>query len=70
MGYIADGDNWGDPNGYDIKISRKGEGLQTEYALKPMPPKPPTKESADAFAEMACDLTKMFDGEDPFADAL
>ena len=70
MGYIADSDNWGDPNGYDIKISRKGEGLQTEYALKPMPPKAPTKESVDAFAELACDLTKLFDGEDPFADAL
>lgn len=69
MGYIADGD-WGDPSGYDIKISRKGEGLQTEYKLTPCPKKSATKESSDSFAELACDLSKLFDGEDPFGEAL
>jgi len=69
MGYIADED-WGDPAGYDIKISRKGEGLQTEYTLKPAGKKPPSKESSDAFSELTCDLSKIFDGEDPFAEAL
>ena len=69
MGYIADAD-WGDPAGYDIKITRKGEGLQTEYKMTPCPKKSPTKESADAFAELACDLSKLFDGEDPFGETL
>ena len=54
----------------DIKISRKGEGLQTEYKLTPCPKKSATKESSDAFAELACDLSKLFDGEDPFGEAL
>lgn len=67
MGLIAD-DDWGDPSKYDIKIGRKGEGLKTEYTLKPVSKKAPTKDSADAFAELACDLSKMFDGEDPFGN--
>lgn len=69
MGYIAD-KQWGDPAGYDIKIARKGEGLQTEYNMMPCPPKSPTKEAADAFAELSCDLSKLFDGEDPFGESL
>lgn len=69
MGLIADED-WGDPAGYDIKIGKKGEGLKTEYSLKPVSKKSPSKESSDAFAELSCDLTKMFDGEDPFGEAL
>jgi hypothetical protein len=68
MSLIADED-WGDCSGYDIKITRKGEGLKTEYTLKPVSKKVPTKELKDAFAELSCDLSKMFDGEDPFGDS-
>ena len=69
MALIADED-WGDPSGYDLKISRKGEGLKTEYALKPVSKKSASKESSDAFERISCDLTKMFDGEDPFGESV
>ena len=69
MALIADED-WGDPSGYDLKISRKGEGLKTEYSLKPVSKKSASKESCDAFDELSCDLTKMFDGEDPFGESV
>ena len=68
MGLIAD-DDWGDPSGYDIKISKTGTNLTSEYFLKPVPKKAVTKELKEGFADLACDLSKMFDGEDPFGDA-
>jgi hypothetical protein len=62
--YIADAD-YGDPNGYDIKLARTGEGLKTEYTLTPAPPKAVAKsitalwekeqDSIDLDAYMACD---------------
>lgn len=33
-------EDYGDPLGYDITISRTGKALDTEYSLVPSPPKP------------------------------
>lgn len=33
-------EDYGDPLGYDITISRTGKGMDTEYWLVPSPPKP------------------------------
>lgn len=69
MGLLTDSD-WGPECDYDIKISRKGEGLKTEYDMKPVSKKPPSKESSDAFDALDCDLSKLFDGEDPFGQSV
>lgn len=70
MGYIADDKDWGDPAGYDLKISKKGEGLKTEYTMTPASKKAPTKELQEAFEGLVCDLSKLYDGSDPFEDQL
>ena len=65
--FMKDSD-YGDPSGYDIKISRTGEGLKTVYTLVAAPPKPVTKEIASAYDEVHCNLKALFDGDDPWAD--
>lgn len=61
-------DDYGDPTGYDIKISKTGEGKSTEYSLVAAPPKPLAKDIAAALENVNCNLNALFDGEDPFAD--
>lgn len=65
--YIKDAD-YGDPTGYDLKIGRKGSGKETEYTIVPAPPKEVTKEMADAYAALHCNLQALFDSDDPFAE--
>lgn len=65
--YVKDSD-YGDPTNYDIKISKTGEGKNTEYSLIAAPPKPLTKEITKAYEEANINLRALFDGEDPFAD--
>ena len=64
--FIQDAD-YGDPQGYDIKVSKKGEGLDTQYTLVAAPPKPLAAEVAKAAENVQCDLAAMFDGKDPWA---
>ena len=68
--YALDKDNWGSYVDWDFKINREGEGLNTKYSFSPLPPKKVGEEAASAFAALTFDITKMFDGEDPFAEAL
>ena len=67
--FIRDED-YGDPQGYDIKISREGQGLDTKYGLLASPPKPISKEIKEAWDNEGCKikLAAIFDDEDPFAD--
>ena len=69
LGYIADKEDWGNPNEFDIKISRKGESLQTEYTLKAVSKKPVAKEIVEAYEEAGVNIRALYDGEDPFAKA-
>jgi len=66
--YIADED-YGDPTNYDIKISKKGEGKQTEYTLVAAPPKEVKPALQARFDDLECDLTRLFDNEDPFGSS-
>jgi hypothetical protein len=68
--FIADED-YGQPSGYDIKISKTGEGMKTEYSLVAAPPKAVKPELDARYEEIAAtlDLTRMYDGEDPFGDS-
>lgn len=60
--------DYGDPTGYDIKISKTGEGIKSEYTLVAAPPKPVTKEIATAYESVNCNLNALFDGDDPWAE--
>lgn len=61
--------DYGDPTGYDIKLSKTGEGIKTEYTLVAAPPKPVSKEIQDAYEKVNCNLKALFDGDDPWAEA-
>lgn len=61
-----DGD-WGAPYFYDIKIMKTGDGIDTEYAVNPVPHKPIDQSILDRFHERKCNLEALFDNADPFS---
>lgn len=66
--YAKDPD-WGNPCGYDIKITKSGEGMKTEYVVTPARPKALDESIKLAFYEKPICLDALFDGFDPFADS-
>jgi hypothetical protein len=64
--FIKDED-YGDPTAYDIKIGKTGEGKKTEYTLVAAPPKAVKADLQARYDELTCDLSRLFDGDDPFA---
>lgn len=59
--------DWGAPYGYDIKITKSGEGVDTEYTINPVPHKPIDAYIIKCFEERPINLQAMYDSEDPFA---
>ena len=59
--------DWGAPFFYDIKIFKKGEGVNTEYTVNPVPHKPTHEYIIEQFHDKHCNLEALFDGGDPFA---
>ena len=66
--YMKDED-YGDPRGYDVKISKTGEGKKTEYSLVAAPPKPVIASVQKAYDGLTCNIKALLDGDDPFAEA-
>ena len=64
---LAKNEAWGDPQQYNISITRKGEKLETSYSLIAEPPisKPP-EEAVKAAKSLKIDLRELFIGESPF----
>ena len=58
---------WGNPMGYDLKVIRVGEGMDTEYTVMPRPKTDLTEEVATALEQTSINLDALFDGGDPFA---
>ena len=58
--------DWGSPFGYDIKIVKAGEGMETTYTVNPVPHKPITPEIKEMLSKKPIDLNKLFEGADPF----
>jgi len=65
---LSKDEDWGDPHGYDLKITRTGDGMETEYQVTPCPSKELEKEIKDAYEKSDIDLKALFDGGDPFGD--
>lgn len=63
---VKDSD-WGDPYGYDIKITKSGSGMETEYTVNPVPHKPVDPYIVGEFKANRCNLQALFTGEDPFS---
>ena len=59
--------DWGAPYFYDIKITRKGEGMDTEYIVNPIPHKKLNPAIEAAFKDKPVWLEALFDNSDPFS---
>lgn len=59
--------DWGEPYGYDIKIVKSGEGVDTEYAVNPVPHKLVDSYILQCFKDRPCNLEAIFTNEDPFS---
>jgi len=64
---MDDSPEWGDPVNYDIKVNKEGQGMETEYTVTPLPPKPLMPEIAELFGKMTVNLDKLFANGDPFS---
>jgi len=58
--------DFGHPANYDLKITRKGEGMETTYSMVPMPGEQ-NEDVVNAIAELRVNLDALLNGEDPFA---
>lgn len=58
--------DWGAPWNYDLKVTRKGQKMETEYSVNPSPKKKIAQDIRDAVADWEIDLEMLFDGDDPF----
>ena len=65
---FAKDEDWGDLTGYDIKITKKGSGIETKYTLTPLPHKPMPLPAAEALKYSPVRLEALYDGGDPWTD--
>ena len=63
---LCNDSDWGAPYFYDLKIIRKGEGMETEYMVNPLPHKKLPAQVIDKFHERPINLDALFDNQDPF----
>ncbi len=63
---LVDDVDWGSPKGYDIKVNRQGDGLETEYTVSPKPHMPVKAEIKQEYEGTPIDLQNLFNGGDPF----
>jgi hypothetical protein len=64
---LVDDENWGDPKAYDISITKSGDGLNTEYSVLGIPPKPLDQTVLQEYESNPVNLAALYDGGDPFA---
>lgn len=58
---------WGHPKKYDIVITKKGSGMDTEYVTTPEPPSEPSDAIIEAYTENPVDLQQLLkEGRNPF----
>ena len=58
--------DFGHPANYDLKITRKGDMMDTTYSMVPMPGEQ-NEDVVNAIAELRVNLDALLNGEDPFA---
>jgi hypothetical protein len=63
---LSENEDWGAPYFYDIKITKRGEKVDTEYSVIPSPKKPLPESIRQAFHAKPCDLEALFTNQDPF----
>lgn len=61
--------DWGSVYDYDIKVTKTGEGMGTEYNTTPSPKKPLPEEIKAEYASKNINLNALFENGDPFANS-
>lgn len=64
---LSKDEEWGAPFEYDIKVTKTGDGLETEYTTTPSPKKPISDDIKKAAMDKPCYLDALFTGGDPWA---
>lgn len=64
---LAESSDWGDPTDYDIIVTKKGSGMDTEYNVIPAPKTPTPAEAVAEYQRINPNLDALFTGGDPFA---
>lgn len=64
---LSENEDWGAPYFYDLKITKKGEKVDTEYSIIPCPKKTVSESIRQAFHAKPCNLEALFTNDDPFA---
>ncbi len=59
---------WGDPKGYDLVITRKKEEGFVKYQVQPLPHKPVAGNITAAYEAKPVNLNALFDGGNPFEE--
>ncbi|MBD2006341.1 MULTISPECIES: hypothetical protein [Cyanophyceae] len=57
---LSRSEDWGSPIGYDLKIIKTGEKLETEYNVIPVPPKLLSKEIEEAWKKSKVKVSTLF----------
>lgn len=68
---LLENKKWGALNGYDVTLTRKGEGTKTEYSVVPNPKEPLTEAEAQAWADLQerwSGLAELFTNGHPMQD--
>lgn len=65
---LVDDSDWGDPHGYDINVTREGEGMETRYTVMPGAAKAVDSKIEKAYKDANINIEALFDGLDPFTE--
>ncbi len=63
---LIDNAKWGAVFGYDITITRSGEGLETQYSIMPNPHSELQAEIVEEYKNKPVNLEALFENGDPF----
>jgi len=58
---LAKNPKWGNPKGYDLCVTREGDGLKTKYTVMPSPASELSPEMIAEFESKAIDLNAVFE---------
>lgn len=67
MQELVTNEDWGDPQQYDITVSKKGEKLDTEYTVTPSPVRDMPEAAKTAKRTIPVNLNALYTGADPFS---
>lgn len=66
IGNLSKDEDWGAPFTYDLKITRKGKDLDTEYSVIASPKKDLPDDIKKAALDKPCNLEALYSGSDPW----